>query len=46
MKTIDFKSPVRDYETPAVVCVYIDHEGVLCSSSEDFIIDEEWGDLM
>lgn len=46
MKTIKSDRPAKGYEAPQIVCIDIDHEGVLCSSSEDFVIDEDWGDLM
>lgn len=46
MKKDHLNCPGQDYESPQVVCVDIDHEGVLCTSSEDFIIDDSWEDII
>lgn len=46
MKTNRQECPFKDYVTPRVVSIDIENEGVLCSSTEDLIIDEDWGDLM
>lgn len=34
-----------DYLSPGIESITIDAEGVLCSSTEDMILDEEWGEL-
>lgn len=34
-----------EYVSPEIECVNIDAEGVLCSSTEDLLLDEEWGEL-
>ena len=45
MKANKIICPEQDYEAPMVVCIDIEHEGVLCSSSEDLEIDDSLGDI-
>jgi len=46
MKTKNLICPEQDYEAPMAVCIDIDHEGVLCSSTEDLTIDDSWNDIL
>ena len=46
MKVKNLICPKQDYETPKAVCIDIDHEGVLCSSTEDLVNDESWIELL
>ncbi len=44
MKTQHFFE--KDYESPQVWSLEMYPEGVLCSSTEDFVEDDSWGELI
>jgi len=36
----------NDYESPLAFCIEFIAEGVLCSSTEDLIVDDSWIELL
>jgi hypothetical protein len=45
MKINRINAGYAEYVSPEMECVNVDAEGVLCSSTEDLLLDEEWGEL-